>query len=52
MWTGRNLPATAVSVVAWKDPASEQRFQQGFLDSLAITVVYPWPKSVEVPVAD
>lgn len=51
-WAARNLPAGTVQVVAWSDPGSEARFRSGFLDSLAVTVGYPWPESVEIPIAD
>lgn len=51
-WIARSLPASPVTVVAWADPASEPRFWNGLLDSLAVTVGYPWPETVDVPVAD
>lgn len=52
VWTASHLPPVPVTVCAWSDVHSELAFRDGLLDSLAVTVPYPWPQAVEVPVAD
>ncbi len=44
-WQGQNLPRTPLHVLAWSRSQREAA-QAGNLDSLAVTVPYPWPDPV------